>query len=66
MTSYPVHVVFPGRLIFVGFGSIGQGVLPLKNAPYSHQSVSLAVTKTRAGVSTAAATARCPAPLTKL
>jgi homospermidine synthase len=29
MTSYPVHVVFPGRLIFVGFGSIGQGVLPL-------------------------------------
>jgi homospermidine synthase len=29
MTSYPVHVVFPGRLIIVGFGSIGQGVLPL-------------------------------------
>ena len=29
MTSYPVHVVFPGRLVFVGFGSIGQGVLPL-------------------------------------
>ena len=29
MTSYPVHVAFPGRLIFVGFGSIGQGVLPL-------------------------------------
>ena len=29
MTSYPVHVVFPGRLICVGFGSIGQGVLPL-------------------------------------
>ena len=29
MASYPVHVVFPGRLIFVGFGSIGQGVLPL-------------------------------------
>jgi homospermidine synthase len=28
-SSYPVHVVFPGRLIFVGFGSIGQGVLPL-------------------------------------
>jgi homospermidine synthase len=29
MTSYPVHVVFQGRLIIVGFGSIGQGVLPL-------------------------------------
>ena len=29
MTSHPVHVVFPGRLVFVGFGSIGQGVLPL-------------------------------------
>src|SRR5215831_4050201 len=23
------HVVFPGRLVIVGFGSIGQGVLPL-------------------------------------
>ncbi|MGI9246616.1 MAG: homospermidine synthase [Steroidobacteraceae bacterium] len=29
MSSYPVHVAFPGRLVFVGFGSIGQGVLPL-------------------------------------
>ncbi len=29
MTTYPVHVAFPGRLVFVGFGSIGQGVLPL-------------------------------------
>lgn len=29
MPVYPVHVVFPGRLVFVGFGSIGQGVLPL-------------------------------------
>jgi homospermidine synthase len=29
MSNYPVHVDFPGRLIFVGFGSIGQGVLPL-------------------------------------
>src|SRR5262245_56761005 len=29
MTNYPVHIKFPGRLIFVGFGSIGQGVLPL-------------------------------------
>jgi homospermidine synthase len=28
-SSYPVHVAFPGRLIMVGFGSIGQGVLPL-------------------------------------
>ncbi len=29
MTNYPVHVAFPGRLVFIGFGSIGQGVLPL-------------------------------------
>jgi len=29
MSEYPVHVEFPGRLVFVGFGSIGQGVLPL-------------------------------------
>jgi len=29
MSQYPVHVAFPGRLIIVGFGSIGQGVLPL-------------------------------------
>ncbi len=29
MSNYPIHVAFPGRLVFVGFGSIGQGVLPL-------------------------------------
>jgi homospermidine synthase len=29
MSNYPVHVGFPGRLVMVGFGSIGQGVLPL-------------------------------------
>jgi homospermidine synthase len=29
MPEFPVHVQFPGRLVFVGFGSIGQGVLPL-------------------------------------
>jgi homospermidine synthase len=29
MSNYPIHVAFPGRLIFVGFGSIGQGILPL-------------------------------------
>ncbi|MBB6094839.1 homospermidine synthase [Povalibacter uvarum] len=29
MPDFPVHVVFPGRIVFVGFGSIGQGVLPL-------------------------------------
>ena len=23
------HVKFPGRLVFVGFGSVGQGTLPL-------------------------------------
>jgi homospermidine synthase len=27
--SKQVHVKFPGRIVFVGFGSIGQGVLPL-------------------------------------
>jgi homospermidine synthase len=27
--THPVHVQFSGRLVFVGFGSIGQGVLPL-------------------------------------
>src|ERR1700746_1025479 len=25
----PIHVKFPARILFVGFGSIGQGVLPL-------------------------------------
>ena len=29
MSEHKVHVVFPGRIVFVGFGSIGQGVLPL-------------------------------------
>ena len=28
-TQHKIHVTFPGRLIFIGFGSIGQGVLPL-------------------------------------
>lgn len=27
--SHKVHVEFPGRILFIGFGSIGQGVLPL-------------------------------------
>ena len=27
--EYKVHVEFPGRMLIVGFGSIGQGVLPL-------------------------------------
>ena len=27
--EHKVHVEFPGRILFVGFGSIGQGVLPL-------------------------------------
>jgi homospermidine synthase len=27
--SHKVHVDFPGRIVIVGFGSIGQGVLPL-------------------------------------
>jgi len=29
MAKHPVHIDFPGRIVFVGFGSIGQGVLPL-------------------------------------
>src|ERR1700677_4127125 len=29
MSNHTVHVDFPGRIVFVGFGSIGQGVLPL-------------------------------------
>ena len=29
MTKHTVHVDFPGRFVFIGFGSIGQGVLPL-------------------------------------
>ena len=29
MSQPKVHVEFPGRIVFVGFGSIGQGVLPL-------------------------------------
>jgi len=29
MSEHPVHTHFPGRLVFIGFGSIGQGVLPL-------------------------------------
>ena len=29
MSQYPVYVDFPGRIVLVGFGSIGRGVLPL-------------------------------------
>lgn len=29
MSEHPVHVVFPGRIVMIGCGSIGQGVLPL-------------------------------------
>ena len=29
MSKHEVHVNFGGRIVFVGFGSIGQGVLPL-------------------------------------
>ena len=29
MSNHEVHVRFSGRIVFVGFGSIGQGVLPL-------------------------------------
>jgi homospermidine synthase len=27
--KHKIHVEFPGRILFIGFGSIGQGVLPL-------------------------------------
>ena len=27
--THKIHVEFPGRILFIGFGSIGQGVLPL-------------------------------------
>ena len=27
--QHKIHVEFPGRILFIGFGSIGQGVLPL-------------------------------------
>jgi homospermidine synthase len=29
MSNHKVYVEFPGRIVFVGFGSIGQGTLPL-------------------------------------
>src|SRR5450631_2451589 len=29
MNNHEVHVKFAGKIVFVGFGSIGQGVLPL-------------------------------------
>ena len=29
MSEHEVHVTFAGKIVFVGFGSIGQGVLPL-------------------------------------
>ena len=29
MSKHEVHVKFAGKIVFVGFGSIGQGVLPL-------------------------------------
>src|SRR5437868_6869701 len=29
MAQFPVHAVFPGKLVMVGCGSIGQGVMPL-------------------------------------
>jgi len=29
MTQYKTYIDFPGRIVFIGFGSIGQGVLPL-------------------------------------
>lgn len=29
MTQHPMHVDFPGRIVMIGFGSIGQGVMPL-------------------------------------
>ena len=29
MSEHPIYIDFPGRIVLIGFGSIGQGVLPL-------------------------------------
>jgi homospermidine synthase len=29
MSAHKIHIDFPGRIVFIGFGSIGQGTLPL-------------------------------------
>ena len=29
MANHKIHIEFPGRIVFIGFGSIGQGTLPL-------------------------------------
>jgi homospermidine synthase len=29
MSNHKIHIEFPGRIVFIGFGSIGQGTLPL-------------------------------------
>ena len=29
MANDKIHIEFPGRIVFIGFGSIGQGTLPL-------------------------------------
>ena len=55
MSQYPVYVDFPGRIVLVGFGSIGRGVLPLilRHIGIPAQRISI-VTADEAGKSEAA------------
>ena len=42
MTKHTVHVDFPGRFVFIGFGSIGQGVSSYyANQPYQNYLASI-------------------------
>ena len=56
MTQQPARIQFDGRLIMVGFGSIGQGVLPLilRHITLSHERITI-VTADDAGSAEAAA-----------
>ncbi len=49
MNQFPVHLEFPGRLVFVGFGSIGQGVLPLvlRHIGISKERITIVTSDTR-------------------
>src|SRR5690242_10926655 len=55
MSSDKVYVDFPGRIVIVGFGSIGQGVLPLilRHIGTAPERITL-VTKDPAGMEEAA------------
>jgi homospermidine synthase len=55
MSQHPVHVDFAGRLVMIGFGSIGQGVLPLilRHVGITPDRITI-VTAEEAGISEAA------------